>query len=704
MSKAAANIDANASDAPWNSPLFENNALAMLAWDCGSQALIAVNATARERYHLAPEQWQKIAGDCAQFDFGSAPPDQASVPQPGVWRHGDDGAGSPAETPLLRYRVRCRGKDVLLLILQDADAPAALLQELERTRDQLRLVETTAHIGNWEWDAATGRHHFTSNEALRIFGLCAADGPLDNVAFFERIHPDDVDVVLRAASRAQAKPCAGYDVQFRVRHPDGSVHWVRQVATVETDTDGRLLRLRGVLQDISDQTQAAAEITRLAYYDDITGLPNRVLFRKRAGEALASTVIGGDSTAVAIVDLLRFRNINYTFGHLAGNELLRAVGARLAMLLDPCDVAAHISTRFLLMLPHIDGGRAAARARQILASFEVPFPIGGVTYELNARIGIALAPEHGNDTVTLLRKADIALYQAAEAGQSFAFYNAAHDPYRPRRLALIGELRQAIRNGELQLYCQPKADVRNGEIVGAESLVRWQHHEFGLIEPDQFIPLIEATDLIHVVTRFMLESSIRQCDVWRRMGIRMPLAVNLSTRNLLASDLTEYLDALLQKWDAQPDWLGLEITENSLMQDPGACIESLTRLSRAGFRLFVDDFGTGYSSLSYLTRLPVNVIKIDHGFTMQMTRDKAAATIVKSTIDLAHNLGMSVVAEGTASRDIWDALALLGCDEAQGYLISPPLPASEFVAWWESSPYRPSRTHSAHPAGPPHAT
>jgi EAL domain-containing protein (putative c-di-GMP-specific phosphodiesterase class I) len=260
-------------------------------------------------------------------------------------------------------------------------------------------------------------------------------------------------------------------------------------------------------------------------------------------------------------------------------------------------------------------------------------------------------------------------------------YAPAGDPYDPARLALLGEFRHAIGTGQIELFCQPKVAMATGAVIGAEALVRWRHPARGLVPPAEFIPLIESTELIHALTAHMLREAVRQSHAWRQEGIAVPIAVNLSTRNLNAGNIANQLQALLADWGGSPDWIGLEITESSLIVDPGASIAQLNALSQLGFQLFIDDFGTGYSSLNYLTMLPVDVIKIDHGFTTTMLTDKRAAAIVKATIDLAHDLGMAVVAEGTASREIWDALVEYGCDEAQGFYVAPPLPAREFANW-----------------------
>jgi EAL domain-containing protein (putative c-di-GMP-specific phosphodiesterase class I) len=324
-------------------------------------------------------------------------------------------------------------------------------------------------------------------------------------------------------------------------------------------------------------------------------------------------------------------------------------------------------------------------ARTLLKGFEAPFRVAGIQYDINVHIGIALFPGHATDPNTLFRKANVALYRARQIGTDLVMYQPEDDPYKPERLALLGEFRKAVQDGHIELYCQPKVEMRTDEVIGAEALVRWRHPQRGMISPALFVPLVEETELIHLLTRHMLQASVRQCFNWQREGVHLPLAVNVSPRNLLQRDLAGSLETLLHTWGGDAGWLGLEITESSLITDPDASIAQLTTLSGMGFRLFIDDFGTGYSSLSYLTRLPVDVIKVDHGFTMRMLEDRRAAAIVKSTIELAHSLGMSVVAEGTSNRAIWDALQAFGCDEAQGYYVAEPFPAADFGAWLQAS-------------------
>jgi diguanylate cyclase (GGDEF)-like protein len=392
------------------------------------------------------------------------------------------------------------------------------------------------------------------------------------------------------------------------------------------------------------------------------------------------------------VELIHFRQINYTLGYLTGDELLKQVAARLRLLVGENSTIARISNvQFGVLLPEAGAGEAIELAARLQKALEEPLPAGEINYELGAHAGIASFPEHGDDPDVLIRRADIALYQARTAGRDYFIYNAAQDPYKPQRLTLLGDFRKAVKEDQLQLYFQPKADLRTGAITSGEALVRWQHPAYGLLLPDQFIPVIEPTELIQLLTQRMLEASIQQCYQWRQKNLFLPLAVNLSTRNLLNPDLPGIIDGLMQTWGADKTWVGLEITESSIMLDPAASLRVLDQLHRMGLKLFIDDFGIGYSSLSYLMKLPIDTIKIDHSFTMHMIEDPDAATIVKSTIELAHNMGMKVVAEGAASREIWEALRRLGCDEAQGYYISPPLPAKDFRAWIERSSWSHSR-------------
>jgi EAL domain-containing protein (putative c-di-GMP-specific phosphodiesterase class I) len=322
-------------------------------------------------------------------------------------------------------------------------------------------------------------------------------------------------------------------------------------------------------------------------------------------------------------------------------------------------------------------------AEKIASALSKPFMLKGLTLDVEASVGISLYPEHGSDVDTLLQRADVAMYMAKEAHAGYEVYQADRDQYTPKRLALLGELRRALENKELVLFYQPKADIRTGQVTGVEALVRWQHPEHGLTFPDEFIPLAEHTGLIRPLTLYVLNEALKQCYEWKQQGIELSVAVNLSVRNLLDMELANDIERLLETWSVDPSMLKLEITENTIMVDPPRALEVLTRLRDIGAGLSIDDFGTGYSSLSYLKRLPVDEIKIDRSFVMNMPSSENDQQIVRSTVDLGRNLGLKVVAEGVETKDIWRDLATLGCDVAQGYYLTRPIPPEELVAWLE---------------------
>ncbi|MDB5933810.1 MAG: phosphodiesterase [Massilia sp.] len=434
--------------------------------------------------------------------------------------------------------------------------------------------------------------------------------------------------------------------------------------------------------------RAEGRIHYLAFHDELTGLPNRARLRECILEAFVQQGVAPQPLALLIVELTRFSDINYTLGHLIGDEVLKQASIRIGAVVGHAGTLARISNvQFGVLLRDANEGAAIALAQRLMVAMEEPLPAHDSKYEVGARVGIATAPGHDGDPDDLVRHADIALNRARGNGAAYVVYDPALDPYKPQRLELLSAFRQAIKDDQLEMYCHPKADLRTGRITSAEALVRWRHPEYGLLTPDHFIDLIEPTELIQLLTQRMLECALRQSAAWRKDGLVLPLAVNLSTRNLLNPALPDLVDGMMKTCGADTSWIGLEITESSIMDDPALSLRVLNRLHAMGFELIVDDFGTGYSSLSYLMKLPVAVIKIDQSFTMRMTTDPDAAAIVKAMIELAHALDMKVVAEGTETKEIWDALQRLGCDEAQGYYISEPVPGDAFQSWLEQAPW-----------------
>ncbi|HEX7301112.1 MAG TPA: EAL domain-containing protein [Solirubrobacteraceae bacterium] len=428
--------------------------------------------------------------------------------------------------------------------------------------------------------------------------------------------------------------------------------------------------------------RASRRLRHQASHDTLTDLPNRTALHERGASALAAARRHGGLAALLLIDIDRFKEVNDTMGHEQGDQLLIEVADRLRDALRRGDVLARLGGdefAVLAVLPH--RGALGEVATRLHAALVRPFDVGGVAVELGASIGIAVQPDHGHDVSALLRRADVAMYQAKLAGTQIETYHASRDPYSPERLTLLGELRHAIDHDELVLHFQPKVALGSGRVVGVEALVRWQHPERGLLAPGDFLSLAERTGLITDVTHWVLEAAVRQCAQWREEGTDLPVAINLAAANIVDMTLPARVAETLRRWDLPGHCLECEISEDTVMGDPRRATEVLERLRALGVRLSLDDFGTGHSSLSYLKRLPLDEVKIDRSFVSAMAAEASDAAIVRSTIDLARHLGLDVVAEGVETEDVLDMLHALDCDIAQGFLLSRPLPAAELDGW-----------------------
>lgn len=433
---------------------------------------------------------------------------------------------------------------------------------------------------------------------------------------------------------------------------------------------------------------AEAMVQRMAYYDTLTHLPNRNKLYNRMLEALRADNRHDRSMALLLMDLNGFKEINDTLGHYRGDHVLQQVGARLrAVLWEPDLVARLGGDEFAVFLPRL---AAAADVhvviQKILNALQNPFVIQGLPLAVEASIGVALYPEHGDNADILLRRSDVAMYAAKKAGD-YVVYDAAHDRHSPLRLALSGALRQAIGSDQLRLHYQPRIAFATRHITGVEALARWHHPEYHTIAPDEFIPTAEQTGLIKSLTRWVLVTACRQWETWHQAGIRLGIAVNLSARNLHDPTLPDQITEVLATYGMPPSSLCLEITESALMADPRRAKDVLIRLRQAGTRLSIDDFGTGYSSLGYLKDFPVHEIKIDKSFIQGVAKDGHEKAIVSSIVGLGHHLGLEVVAEGVEDQTTWDHLAVLGCDAAQGYYMSRPLAPDALTSWLSESPW-----------------
>jgi diguanylate cyclase (GGDEF)-like protein len=424
----------------------------------------------------------------------------------------------------------------------------------------------------------------------------------------------------------------------------------------------------------------ALDTEYLARHDALTALPNRVLLREEAQRRIMR--LNGDAMALILMDLNEFKEVNDTLGHFAGDQLLRQVGERLARFTTEGTLVARLGgDEFAILRSHADAVTAEQLAMRVGESLRRPFLVSGMTLEIDASMGIAMAPLHASDYDGLLQRADSAMYASKRNHTGIAMHTSEQEADNTQKLALASDLRRAIEGGQLSLYYQPKATLQTGDISGVEALVRWKHPDRGMISPDQFIPLAERSGLINLLSMWVLKTALRQVADWKRMGLEMPVSINLSARDLIDVRLPDEIEAALHEAKVASDLLEVEITESVLTADPARARAIVTRIGELGPTTTIDDFGAGYSSLAYLKNLPVHALKIDRSFVLGMTDNEHDATIVHAVVDLAHNLGLRVVAEGAEDMAVWERLRLAGCDEVQGFVLAQPMPSPQATDW-----------------------
>jgi diguanylate cyclase (GGDEF)-like protein len=429
---------------------------------------------------------------------------------------------------------------------------------------------------------------------------------------------------------------------------------------------------------------------RLARYDKLTGLPNRTLFIEQAGRALGGRLFDGATPAVLLIALDRFKEVNDTLGHPTGDRVLREVADRLRSELGRDVLVARVGGDEYAVL-HTrarDVSAATSMASAIQAALEAPITLDGVALNVEASIGIATAEDRVRDLNTLLRRADVALARAKGHQSGVEVYSSDYDSFDAARLRLLGEVRPALKRGEFVLHYQPKMDLQTRRVVGVEALLRWHHHEHGMLAPLEFIPLVEQTSLVTPVTLHVIDQALWQVAAWRKLGVQLGISVNLSARNLLDAGLPDQIESLLEQHGVASSQLVVEVTESAAMADPDCAAGVLAALRAKGIGVSIDDFGTGNASLAYLAKLPASEIKIDRSFIASLSSDARAQAIVRSTIELARNLQLNVVAEGIETEEILQKLTDWGCPMGQGFLvmgqgffISRPLPAEDLAGW-----------------------
>ena len=435
---------------------------------------------------------------------------------------------------------------------------------------------------------------------------------------------------------------------------------------------------------VAELRREAAEKEFQALHDALTGLPNRTLLGERL-DGLLDEVAASSGVAVLFMDLDGFKDVNDALGHHTGDVLLVEVARRLQRTIGKRGTLARLGgDEFAVAVPDVAGlEEAIALARDICLACEQPFFLDQLSLEISISVGVAVAPFHANDSRTLFQRADVAMYHAKSKRSGVEVYDEVHDHSSTRRLSLVGELRHAIDSNELRLFYQPQVDLATGDVVSVEALARWPHPTLGFVSPDEFIPIAEQSGMIHILTRWVIRSALADLARWHDGWPNLRMSVNMSTRNLLDPTFVTDVTGLLEESGVDPAKLTLELTESSVMGDPARSLVMLGQLHELGVRLAIDDFGTGYSSLSYLKRLPVHEVKIDKSFVMSMAADADDTVIVRSTIDLGHNLGLQTVAEGIEDLETWNLLLGLGCDMAQGYFMSKPMAPELLTEWLE---------------------
>jgi diguanylate cyclase (GGDEF)-like protein len=566
--------------------------------------------------------------------------------------------------------------------------------EKERQIEQARfmLAVSGTNDGIWDWDmnnkelfiaTRTRKLLGTSNEADSLVELLeSVIEPVDFIAFQNAFISFLDDVSARY-----------FDSEFRIRNRQQTC-WIRLRGKVQRDTNGNAQRMAGSITDTTDIHKKQEEIRHQALHDPLTDLPNRNLILDRLDQTIIHSSRQSSCFSLLMIDLDRFKQINDTLGHSTGDELIKNVARRLQAVLRESDTVSRLGgDEFAILLPDIDAAQATHVAKKIAIAMKRDFTVNGNQLNVSGSIGMALFPQHGSNSEILLQRADVAMYHAKREGSSIAVYAAEQDRNSARALALESKLRLAIDRDELDLYYQPKIDLMQNRIVGVEALLRWHEPGLGNINIEEIITLAENTGLIKPLTRWVIRHAMRTSHYWStQLHIELPISVNLSIWDLQDPGIAAYIRKQTERWYRTPHHIEFEITESAMMSNPERTLNTLGLLADMGYQMSVDDFGTGFSSLVYLKKFPVRSLKIDKSFVMDMLNDANDHTIVRSTLELAHGMGLTAIAEGVESEAILNKLSMMGCDIAQGYYISRPMSSDDFIQWFHQSKWKPVDT------------
>lgn len=573
--------------------------------------------------------------------------------------------------------------------------------ELRSSQAKLDNAQRIARLGNWEWCLASNTLSW-SREFGRVLGLSDTQPLTVWTDFLDHIEDSERHNVRLLAEQAIEEKTP-FNIEFSARSLiDGALRRIRLEAEPHLNENSECTHMLGTIQDITERIDAQKQIHNLAYYDLVTGLPNRAQLNEQLRYTLKIATRNESKFALLFLDLDHFKQVNDTLGHDAGDDLLKQVSERLSRVVRNSDMISageiteddepdfqHTVARlggdeFVVLLGQINRAEDAARvAERIAQSICVPYDIGANSISVTTTIGISVFPTDGTDSETLMKNADVAMYHAKDSGRNgYQFYSRSIHEQALARFSMEGALKSAIANEELTVVYQPKVDLDSDAVVGVEALVRWNHPEYGNVSPAEFIPLAEETGLILPLGRWVLLHACQQMQQWINRGMApMIMSVNCSAVQFTRSDMIGDINEAIDYSGLDPSLLEIELTESLLLQDINAGIDILRKMKNLGVQVAIDDFGTGFSSLSYLKRLPVDKLKIDQAFVKDLATDAGDVAIVSAIITLSHNLNLTVVAEGVETQQQYDILKSFACNEVQGYLVGRPMQADDFIVW-----------------------
>jgi diguanylate cyclase (GGDEF)-like protein/PAS domain S-box-containing protein len=667
--------------------LFQSSPVPTFICETRKWRLLEVNEAAVREYGYSREELLKMA----LLDLG-LPEDAERVTEAlmtlgptsgevGTWQHRKkDGAAFEAE--LVSFRMQFARQQVRVVTARDVTRRKHTQEVMWRDLERFGLASKATSDAMLDWDLVTDQLWHSENYE-QLFGHGERDAEINMAAWFEHIHPDDRARVQEQLLALIKSVDSKWSDEFRVVRADQKVVHVFARGHVSRAADGTARRMNSVLQDITERKEQEERTRFLADHDELTSLPNRSLFRQALNKALQRAERSGKMLSILFFDLDRFKNINDSLGHDAGDEVLRAVAERLTACVRKIDMVARFGgDEFAVLTEGLTAeDQASTVARKILEALSKPMILAGRQYRPAASIGISTYPTDGRDVQALLKNADIAMYRAKEEGRgTFQFYSEMLNTHSVQRLEFESNLSNALNNHEFVLYYQPKVDLATGRVAGLEALIRWNSPQLGFVSPGDFISIAEETGLIVPMGRWVAQTACVQNRAWQKGGLPLlRIAINISARQMADKGLVEFISDTVRKTGLTAESLELEITESAVMSNQEHAEKVLKDLKELGFHLTMDDFGTGYSSLAYLKRFPFDSVKIDRSFVSGIPESKDDSAIVEAIVAMAHSLQLKVVAEGVETKEQFDFLRTLGCDQIQGFYFSKPIPASEVV-------------------------